>query len=72
MTYSNYYYPARDTYYAAKYLRISREDGDKMESESIDSQRNIVDQYVAGHPDIKIIAEYKDDGYTGTNFDEVR
>lgn len=69
MTYSNYYYPTRDVYYAAEYVRISREDGDKLESDSIESQRILINQYAENHKEIKIVEEYKDDGYTGTNFE---
>lgn len=69
MTYSNYYYPTKDIYYAAAYVRISREDGDKLESDSIESQRILINQYAENNQDIKIVEEYKDDGYTGTNFE---
>ena len=65
-----------DTIYeAADYLRLSKEDGDfslssdKLESDSISSQRSIIQRFVAQTPNIKLVAEYCDDGYTGTNFD---
>lgn len=51
------------------YLRISNDDGDKNESDSIASQRSIVENYVDKHKDMIIHEEYVDDGYTGTNFD---
>ncbi len=51
------------------YLRISNDDGDKNESDSIASQRSIVENYVDKHKDMIIHKEYVDDGYTGTNFD---
>ena len=54
---------------AAAYLRLSKEDGDKVESDSISSQRALVQEFVTSHPDITLIEEYVDDGYTGTNFD---
>lgn len=50
------------------YLRLSREDGDKIESDSIINQRKIIDRYVEKNPDINIVDVYTDDGYTGTNF----
>ena len=62
-------------YKAADYLRLSKEDGDfsfsndKVESDSISSQRTIIERFAAQHPNIKLVAEYCDDGYTGTNFD---
>lgn len=62
-------------YRAADYLRLSQEDGDssfsakKQESNSISSQRELIQGYVAKCPDIELVAEFTDDGYTGTNFD---
>ena len=53
----------------AEYLRLSREDGDKMESDSIKNQRDLVRDYLAKHPDLRHVAEYVDDGYSGTNFE---
>ena len=51
------------------YLRISREDGDPGESESITSQREMAKAYIARHADLRFAGEYVDDGYTGTNFE---
>jgi DNA invertase Pin-like site-specific DNA recombinase len=51
------------------YLRLSREDGDKLESDSIANQRKIIDRYLEKNPDINIFDVYTDDGYTGANFD---
>lgn len=62
-------------YKAADYLRLSKEDGDfsispgKQESNSISSQRDLITRYVGNMADIELVAEYCDDGYTGTNFD---
>lgn len=53
----------------AGYLRLSREDGDKAESDSIANQRAMLQRYIAAHPDLELTAFYQDDGYTGTNFD---
>ena len=52
----------------ALYYRLSKEDGDKEESNSIESQRRMLTDYVASHSDFEIYKEYIDDGYTGTNF----
>lgn len=49
------------------YYRISREDGDKTESDSIKNQRMMVYEFVSGN-NLQLIDEYVDDGYTGTNF----
>ena len=49
------------------YIRLSRDDGN-LESDSIVSQRSLLNQYV-NENNYKIIEEYVDDGFTGTNFD---
>lgn len=54
--------------YACMYLRLSREDGDSFESNSIHNQREIIKTFAKDH-DLEIIAEYADDGYSGSNFD---
>lgn len=53
----------------AGYMRLSREDGDKMESDSIKNQRELIKEYVAQNKDIVFAGEYVDDGYTGTNYE---
>lgn len=53
---------------AASYNRLSREDGDKMESDSIRNQKDLISDY-AKQKGIRIVEEYVDDGYSGTNFD---
>lgn len=50
------------------YLRLSKEDGDREESNSIESQRQMLTNYVEEHPDMELYREYVDDGYTGTNY----
>ena len=52
----------------AKYIRLSREDGDDRESESVENQRDIIDNYIQEHKELTEVGEYVDDGYTGTNF----
>lgn len=52
---------------ACMYLRLSKEDGDTTESNSIASQRQIIESF-AKNNDITITSEYVDDGYTGSNF----
>ena len=56
-------------YRAVKYLRLSEQDGDKQESESIENQRDIIDNFINNNDDLKAVGEYIDDGYTGGNFD---
>ena len=54
---------------AAEYTRLSRDDGDKAESNSITSQKEIIRDYVRRHPEFVIVKEYADDGYSGVNFE---
>lgn len=60
----------------AIYLRLSKDDGDfsfagngKNESNSIHSQRELLLDFLKKHPEMELYEEYKDDGWTGTNFD---
>ncbi len=55
-------------YKVAKYMRLSRDDGDDRESESIENQRDLIDNYIQEHEELEIVKEYADDGFTGTNF----
>ena len=54
---------------AALYIRLSKEDGDKGESNSVTSQRAILKEFLKLHPDIELYDIYVDDGWSGTNFD---
>lgn len=56
-------------YKVAKYMRLSEQDGDKKESESIENQRDLIDNFIEKNEDLEIVGEYVDDGYTGANFD---
>jgi len=51
------------------YLRLSKEDGDKVESDSITNQRELVTNYINSIPNITIISERIDDGFSGASFD---
>ena len=59
-----------EKYKVAGYLRLSHEAGDKDVSDSIVSQKNIIDTKVKelGN-DFYIVDYYIDDGYTGLNTD---
>ena len=50
------------------YIRLSREDGDKQESESIGNQRKIIKRFLEEN-NLKFVDEYVDDGVSGTTFD---
>lgn len=55
-------------YIADAYYRLSRDDGDKIESDSIVNQKALVKEFLKVNPDIQIYEEKVDDGYTGVNF----
>lgn len=61
--------PQAKIWRAARYARISREDGDKPESDSIANQAALLDDYLLQHPELTPGPLYADDGYTGTSFD---
>jgi Site-specific recombinases, DNA invertase Pin homologs len=56
-------------YQAAIYIRLSREDGDKEESNSVVNQKSMLCRYVNDQKDVALYDIYIDDGYTGTNFE---
>ena len=55
-------------YNADLYLRLSKEDGDKEESDSITNQKELIFDYLKSMEDIKIHEVRVDDGYSGVNF----
>ena len=52
----------------ALYVRLSREDGDREESDSIVSQRELLTEFAETQTDMVAPKLYVDDGYTGTDF----
>lgn len=60
---------AASLWHAALYVRLSREDGDKEESDSIGNQRELLASFVRLETDIEPYDIYMDDGYSGTNFE---
>lgn len=57
----------------AIYIRLSQEDADngteKSESNSITSQKALLNEFIEEHDDLIVYDTYVDDGYTGTDFD---
>ncbi len=53
----------------AIYLRLSTEDNRKKEDNSTDSQRSIIESFIAITPELEVVAEFIDNGTTGTNFE---
>ena len=58
-----------DRYRTAIYLRLSKVDGDKVESDSITNQRSLINDFLKAYPQFCVVDEYVDDGYSGANFD---
>lgn len=56
-------------YNADIYLRLSKEDGDKEESDSITNQKELIFEYLKSREDIRIHEIRVDDGYSGVSFD---
>lgn len=50
------------------YSRLSVEDGDDEEQNSIGNQKKIILDFLKDHPKIKVVGFYSDNGYTGMNY----
>lgn len=50
------------------YCRLSSDDGDNAESDSITNQKEIIEYFLKKEENIEIIDYYQDDGYSGTTF----
>ena len=57
---------------ACGYVRLSREDGDKEESNSVTGQKDLIRDYLSRHEDLHERGMKVDDGFTGSNFAGVR
>ena len=55
-------------YKAAAYLRLSYTDDRSAESDSISTQRKLIQDFLVLHPDIELVSEQIDDGYSGILF----
>ena len=57
-------------FFCYAYGRLSKEDLDKKaESDSIKNQRDLIHAYIDRDPELHLVMEGYDDGYTGTSFD---
>ena len=59
---------ADTTYTADIYLRLSKQDGDNIESDSIANQRALILDFLQAHPEIKLHKIKIDDGRSGVDF----
>ncbi len=57
----------KQLYNAALYIRLSREDGDGIESNSVANQRQLLREFADNDINIVSVHEFVDDGYTGTD-----
>lgn len=44
-------------YKAIKYIRLSYTDDKSVESDSVANQRRLIDDFIARHPEIEVVAE---------------
>jgi len=56
-------------YKAVKYIRLSSADDKPGESDSVANQRKLIDEWLKNHPEIEVVSEKIDDGWSGLLFD---
>ena len=56
-------------YHVAQYVRLSKEDNGKDDSDSIENQIGLIQKYIQEKPYLFPVGLYVDNGYTGTDFD---
>lgn len=56
-------------YQATAYIRLSYTDNRSSESDSVTNQRKLIENFIERNPDIQIVSEKIDDGYSGIIFD---
>ena len=56
-------------YKAIKYIRLSYTDDKTVEIDSVANQRRLIDDFIEKHPEIEVVGEKIDDGYSGVLFD---
>ena len=53
----------------AVYIRLSVQDGDKAESNSVINQKELLNMYLEQNKELNVKEYYIDDGFSGTTFD---
>lgn len=56
-------------FHVAEYIRLSRDDGDKAESDSIGNQKKLLADYIKDRAALLVYDIYIDDGFSGTNYE---
>ena len=51
------------------YCRLSNEDAQEGESNSIANQKSLIRDFLENKNDIEVVQEYVDDGFSGSNFE---
>ena len=59
----------KKVYQAGGYVRLSVEDSGKPGADTIETQQELIQSYIASQPDMRLYDLYCDNGRTGTNFD---
>ena len=68
ISYANEQPPRVKTYKAALYIRLSKDDGDKTESDSVVNQKSLLTHFADAQPEIEAYQYYIDDGWSGASF----
>lgn len=58
----------KDIWNTGLYIRLSQEDSNKTESDSVINQRSMLTTFINDNASLKLIDAYIDDGFTGTDF----
>ena len=61
--------PQQRVYQVGGYVRLSVEDSGRPGADTIATQRELIQGYIAGQSDMRLYDLYCDNGRTGTNFD---
>lgn len=56
-------------YHAAEYLRLSYAKDRENESYNISNQKKLIESFIKAHPDIELVSDRIDDGYSGVLFE---
>ncbi len=59
---------SKNIWNVALYVRLSREDSDKRESDSVTNQKKLLNYYIESHEEFLLSSFYIDENFTGTNF----
>lgn len=58
----------KNVWNAAIYVRLSKEDGDKAESDSVTNQKELIKDFLKSMPEIHVRSVRIDDGFSGVDF----